>query len=83
MPSTGESEATLLEIVRAAWDKAERYGLHNEHDVLRLVGICYIFGSTFDADPARPWIGEVLGDPRMSEESKVRVLWARLRAEAK
>lgn len=75
------AHASLLQLVRAAWDKAGSYGLRNENDVLRLVGICHVFGSNFDADPGRPWVRDILGNPRLSASSKMRVLWARLREE--
>ena len=83
LPSaSGEPEAALRRVVGGAWDKGERHGLRNEHDVLQLVGICHIFGVDFDAHPDRPWAREVLDHPRMSAASKMRVLWARLREEA-
>jgi hypothetical protein len=64
-----------------AWDKALLYGVHNEHDVLRLVALCHLFGADFDADPARPWVREVLADPARSAAKRVSTLWARMRAE--
>jgi hypothetical protein len=81
MAAPDEDDEALRLIVTTAWEKAERYSLHNEHDVLRLVGLCHIFGADFDADPARPWIAEVLGRPRLTAESRIRLVWARLRAE--
>lgn len=73
--------AEALPLVRAAWAMAERYGVASEYDVLRLVGLCKIFGPTFDADPARPWVGPLLADAGLRAEQRVQTLWERLRAE--
>lgn len=77
----GEGEEALRATAAAAWDMAARYDVRNEHDVMRLVGLCHIFGAELDADPRRPWVREVLTDPQMSAGSRVRVLWTRMRAE--
>lgn len=77
----GQDEVTRRATASAGWDMAARYGVANEHDVLRLVGLCHIFGAGFDVDRRRPWVGELLTDLRRSAATRVRVLWARLREE--
>lgn len=74
-------EETLRAAADGAWEKAKRYGVKSEFEILRLAGLCHSFGVDFDR--GRPWVEEILRHPRYSEGTKVRLVWARLFEEAR
>ncbi|WP_438039107.1 hypothetical protein [Sorangium sp. So ce128] len=59
-----ECEAMGEESVRAAIlkgiDKAARYGVTTEREVLRVINVMYLLGHDFDADPAFVWVRDII-----------------------
>lgn len=63
----------VRESVVRALEKAGRYGLTQEYDVLRLLNCMYVFGFDFDTDSRYIWAAEILNE-QIESESKMNKL---------
>jgi hypothetical protein len=61
----------VRESVVLTLEKADRYGLTLEYDVLRLLNFLYVFGFDADADPRYPWAAQILEDMRLQPTRKM------------
>lgn len=64
----------VRESVRQAMQKADRYGITQEYDVLRLLNCMYVLGFDFDTDRRYPWASETLLDTRLKSGPKMNLL---------
>jgi len=59
-------EAEVIRTVREGLEKAGRYGIVSERGVCVYVSGMFAYGRDFDGDPALPWAGAILSDPRLA-----------------
>ncbi len=67
----------VRQTVERAMEKAGRYGLTQEYDVLRLLNCMCVLGFDFDTDARYPWAAEILNRPRMKSGTKMDFLTRR------
>ena len=77
--SPGSGSASAPELVRDGLAKAAAYGIDNERDIAKFVGLMAEFGSEFHKNPAAPWISGILTDPAIPAEAKVSLIEQQLR----
>ncbi len=64
------SDANLRIQVRRGIDRAAKYGLTSQYEVICFVDAEVLLGEDFDGDPKHEWAKELLDDPSLSPEDK-------------
>lgn len=65
----GEADARAS--IRLGMERANEYGLTDEHDVVRYIDAMYRLGPSFDTDPRFPWAEAALCHPALSPRAKM------------
>jgi len=68
----------LWKQVQPAMEKAGKYDIQTEYDVVRFVDLTFLLGPDFDSSPEAPWAGEILRDQQLNGAQKTDALWRRV-----
>ena len=72
--TAGCSDEALRGRVRDCIDRAGKYGLTTERQVMSFVTATYVAGEHFDTAPEHPWAFPILRDSEFSSDQKARLL---------
>jgi len=70
-------EEAIRETIRTGIARAEDYGVHVEHDVVRYIELMYRLSPDFDSAPSTPWAAATLRRSDLDGHAKMNELCAR------
>jgi len=74
-------DATVVETVRNAIQRAATLGLSSEHDMVRFVDLSFILVKDFDTNPLAGWTRPILADRTLAPTAKLDRLYQRMEEE--
>ena len=72
----------VLAAIRQGIERAAGYRIVGERDVARYIDLSVVLGLKFDTSRRYPWAAEILNDPRLNGDQKVRALLHRAKSAA-